>query len=465
MARLGSRLLVQQLSTQSDRIFLDVTIDWRLLAFTALVGALACAVFGLAPALRSSHIEPGSAIKTGGRGLTADRERFSFQRLLVVGQFSVSLVLVVGALLFVRSFRNLMTVDLGFRHKGILVAFFNMSRLGLPRADTTRIKSFEQELLGEVRSIPQVEAAATTTHILIGGGSWGHGIRAGAVEGSSKFTWVSPGFLDTLQIPLLAGRDFNAGDTEASPKVALVNQAFVRHFFPNADPLGKTFRTSPEPNYPETVYQIIGVIKDTKYFDVRDKAPATSYAPGSQFPAKGPWSMMYIRSSAPLGPLAAAMRRRLGESHSQMGMEFRVFQTQIEEGLIRERLMAALSGFFGALAALLATIGLYGVMAYVMVRRRNEIGIRMALGASRPQIVGLVMKQAAFLLLIGVAIGVAGSLLFASAAGKLLFGLKPRDPLTFLAATALLAAVGALGSYLPAQRASRLDPMIALRDE
>jgi ABC-type antimicrobial peptide transport system permease subunit len=146
-------------------------------------------------------------------------------------------------------------------------------------------------------------------------------------------------------------------------------------------------------------------------------------------------------------------------------MQFRAFQTHIEEGLIRERLMAALSGFFGALAALLATIGLYGVMAYMMVRRRNEIGIRMALGASRPQIVGLVMKEAALLLVIGVATGVAGSLVFARTAGKLLFGLTARDPLTFLAAAVLLAAAAALGSYLPAQRASRLDPMTALRDE
>ena len=189
-----------------------------------------------------------------------------------------------------------------------------------------------------------------------------------------------------------------------------------------------------------------------------------SYAPASQDPATWPSSVMYMRSSVPAGPLGAAIRRRLGESHPQMGMQFRAFQTHIEEGLIRERLMAALSGFFGALAALLATIGLYGVMAYMMVRRRNEIGIRMALGASRPQIVGLVMKEAALLLVIGVATGVAGSLVFARTAATLLFGLTARDPLTFLVAAVLLAAA-ALGSYLPAQRASWLDPMTALRDE
>src|SRR2546425_1469785 len=157
---------------------------WLILSFTAWVGPLACAILGVAPAFRSSHIDPGAAIKAGGRGLTADRERFSFQRLLVVVQISVSLVLVVGALLFVRSFRNLMTVDLGFHQKGILPAFFDMSRLRLPAA---QIRPFERELLDNIRSIPQVEAAATTTNVLIGGGMCSLGIRAGAVEDWSRF--------------------------------------------------------------------------------------------------------------------------------------------------------------------------------------------------------------------------------------------------------------------------------------
>src|SRR5712692_4523054 len=158
-------------------------------------------------------------------------------------QISVSLVLVVGALLFVRSFRNLMTVDLGFREKGILVAFFDMSRLRLPAGQS---KAFERELLGDIRSIPQVETAATTTTILIGGGMWSFGIRADAVDWWSRFAWVSPGYLETLRIPLVGGRDFNANDTETSPKVALVSQSFARRFFGSADPIGKTFRSIAE---------------------------------------------------------------------------------------------------------------------------------------------------------------------------------------------------------------------------
>jgi len=461
LARALSQSIIWFLTTENDAPQLDLSTDWRMLAFTAAVAMLACMIFGLAPALRSSQTEPGAAIKSGGRSLTEGRERFSAQRVLVVVQISVSLVLVVGALLFVGSFRNLMTLDPGFREKGILLAFFDTSRLKLPDAQA---KSFERQLLEEVRSIPQVEAAATTTNILIDGGSWSLGVRAGSVEDVSKFTWVSPGHFKTLETPLLAGRDFSETDTATSPKVAIVNQTFVRRVFGGVNPIGRTFRTSPEPNYPATEYQIVGVIKDTRYYNLRDQPPPMSYAPADQFPA-GSASAMYIRSSAPLAALSSAIQRRLTASHPELGMEFRVFQKQIEDTLMRERLMAALSGFFGALAVLLATIGLYGVIAYLVVRRRNEIGIRMALGASRAQVVGLIMKDAALLVAIGVAIGAVCSLALAQTAASLLFGLKTYDPLTFLAAALALAAVAGLGSYLPARRASRLDPMTALRYE
>jgi predicted permease len=405
---------------------------------------------------------PGAVIKSGGRSSTAGRERFSFQRFLVVVQISVSLVLVVGALLFVGSFRNLMTLDPGFREQGMLLAFFDVSRMQLPERE---IKTFQQQLIDEIRSIPQVQEAASTTNTVVGGGMWSHTIRIADAEGSSRFTWVSPGYLRTLEIPLLSGRDFTNNDTEASPRVAIVNQTFVRRFLGSADPIGKILRTSPEPNYPATDYQIIGVSKDTKYFDLRSDTPPMTYAPAAQFPAPGPELSLYIRSSAPLGILSSAIQRRLSKSHPEMTMEFSVFQKRIEAGLVRERLMAALSGFFGALAALLATIGIYGVIAYVVARRRNEIGIRLALGSTRPQVIGLVMKEAAVLVAVGLGIGLAGSLALARFAASLLFGLQARDPLTFFAAALLLAAVAALGSFLPARRASRVDPMTALRYE
>jgi predicted permease len=455
-----SKTVVSFLNAEGDSVHLDLSMDWRMLAFTISVAVFACLLFGLAPALRSSRTEPGTAIKSEGRGLTADRERFSLQRLLVVVQIAVSLTLVAGALLFVRSFRNLMTLDPGFRRQGILLAFFDLTNLRLPPAG---IKPFEQQMLDEVRSIPQVEGAATTTHVLIGGGSWTLGVHIGSMEGQSKFTWVSPGCFQTLGTPILAGRDFNRNDTETAARVAIVNQMFVRRFLGGADPIGKTFRTSPEPNYPETEYQIVGVIKDTRYQELRQAMPPISYAPATQYTDKGPWSIMYIRSPVSLSALSAAIKGRLSQSHPEIAVEFQPFQAQVEEGLIRERLMAALSGFFGALAAVLATIGLYGVIAYIAVRRRNEIGIRMALGASRSQVLSLVMREAALVVAAGIGIGAVCSLALAQTAASLLFGLEAYDPLTFVAAAALLAAAAAFGSYLPAHRAARLDPMAALR--
>ena len=301
--------------------------------------------------------------------------------------------------------------------------------------------------------------------VLIDGGISGIGIQAGSVNDGAEFTWVSPDHFKTLSIPLLAGRDFNARDTETSPKVAIVNQTFDRRFFGNANPIGKTFRTVLEPDSPAADYQIVGVVKDTRHDNLRNEPPPMSFAPYSQVPAPDAGVAMYVRSSAPLGAIRSAIQRRVSAQHPNIGVEFHEFQKEIENTLVRERLMAALSGFFGALAALLATIGLYGVISYVMVRRRNEIGIRMALGATRTQVIGLVMRDAVRLVLMGVTIGAACSLALGQTAASLLFGLKPYDPLTLLGSTLLLATVTALGSYLPARRASRLDPMAALRYE
>ncbi len=457
-----SRAAVRFLITENDTLHLELALDWRVLAFTAAVSAATCILLGLAPALRSSRIEPAAAIKSGGRGLTSARDRLGYQRLLVVVQVAVSLVLVTGAVLFVGSFRHLITLDAGFRQDGILTAAFDLGRVGLAR---DAIRPSLRQLLDEVRATPQLQSAASTTNFLIGGGMWTLGIRAGAIHNSARFTWVSPGYFSLLDTPLLSGRDFNETDAEFSPRVAVVNQSFVQRFFPGAGPIGKTFRTVAEPNYPEAEYQIVGVIKDTRYFDLRDPPTAMAYGAAAQTPSVGPYSLMYVRSSAPLAAVESAVRRRVNAWRPGIGMEFHVFRRQIADGLVRERLLAALSGFFGVLAALLAAIGLYGVLAYSTVRRRDEIGIRMALGATRGQIVGMVMKEAALLVTLGLMIGLACALALARVAASLLFGVSPRDPVSFGAAAMLLAAAAVLGSFLPARRASRLDPVAALRAE
>jgi predicted lysophospholipase L1 biosynthesis ABC-type transport system permease subunit len=208
------------------------------------------------------------------------------------------------------------------------------------------------------------------------------------------------------------------------------------------------------------------MIPDSRYYDLHDEPPPMSYAPLAQHPSLGPWSPIFVRApAAAQGALRAAIRSRVAQAHPGVEIEFRVFEDDIRGGLLRDRLMAALSGFFGALAAVLATVGLYGVMSYIVARRRNEIGIRMAMGAGRGQVVGLVMREAVRMLATGVAIGTAGALALAHSASALLFGLKASDPLTLLAAAVLLTAASALGSFLPARRASRLDPMAALRTD
>jgi predicted permease len=462
LAEFLSRALVLSLSTEEGGIALSTGMDWRVLLFATTVTMLTCLVFGIVPSLRASGADPVTAMKSGGRGITGGRERFSFQRGMVVTQISMSLVLLVGALLFVRSFRNLMIFNPGMREEGITLAFIGFDKSNIPH---DHLEEFSRELTDEVRSIPGVLNAATTTHVPLIGGSWGHQITIGKMDGGANFTWASPEYFDTMGIPLLIGRGFTKDDTAASQRVAVVNQTFVRRFLNGADPIGQTLRTHPEPDYPSTIYQIVGVMADSKYQNLREETPAFVIAPSTQFPAIGPGTAMTIRSSLPPEVAVDSVKRRIGEKHPEIVVFAGSFQTWIREGLLRERLMAILSGFFGFLAALLGMLGLYGVISYLVMQRRNEIGIRIALGAGRGEVVRMVMREAGLLLIVGVVIGTAISLVAGRAAESLLFGLKSSDPVTLGTAAALLIAIGALASFIPARRASQLDPMAALRSD
>ena len=457
-----SGVLVWALSTESSSVNLDTGTDWRVLLFAAGVAILTCAAFAVLPALRASQAQPAAAMKAGGRGLTAGRERSSLQRLMVVTQISVSLVLLVAALLFVRSFRNLMTFDPGMRESGITTAFLGFWQSNLP---PQRWAQLSRELLDDVRATPGVLDAASTTNTPLLGSSWEHGVRIGTAEGSSKFTWVSPGYFHTMGVPIIRGRGFNRNDNETSTRVAVVNRAFVRKLLGGADPIGRTLRTGQEPNYPSTVYEIVGTIPDTQYNGLRGETPPMTFAPAAQFPAAGPWTVMMIHSDEPPAVLSATIKRRLAAAHPEVLMEFGDFQKQIRDQLTPERLMAMLSGFFGVLAAVLAMVGLYGVVSFLVARRRNEIGIRLALGAERGQAIAMVMREAGRLLLAGILTGSILSLLAGRGARSLLFGLTPYDPVTLVSAALLLALIAAAASFIPARRASKLDPMAALRDE
>lgn len=462
LAEIFSRSLIRFLSAEGDAVWLDLRLDWRVLLFTGLIAMLTCLVFGLVPAFRSSRAAPSSVLKSGSRGTTAALERFSFQRLLVVSQISVSVVLLVGALLFVRSFWNLVTLDPGFRERGILIAVLDFRRLAFsPERDL----DFIGEVLAQTRALPQVESAATSTHIPLNGSSWNLGVHVNSAEGGSRFTWVSPGYFQTMGIPVLAGRDFDDRDTRTSPRVAVVNETFVGKYLYGQNPIGKVIRTNAEPGYPEAAYEIVGVIKDTKYNELREPPPPITFAPGNQFPAVGGWTVLFIRSDSPPSAAMNALREKLSAFNPAITIEFHILEMDIQNGLMRERLMAVLSGFFGALAALLAMIGLYGLISYIVATRKNEIGIRMALGASPGSVVRIIVRQTLTLLGVGVAAGLVLSMAVAKGANSLLYGLEGSDPLTLLGAAGFLAVVALVASYIPAYRASRVDPMNALRYE
>ena len=460
LAQVLSRVLVSSLAADTTVPALTVGASWRMLAFTAGVAILTCLLFGLAPALRAMQVEPAMALKTGGRGIGGGR--LSMQRMMVVTQIAVSLVLLVAALLFVRSFRNLLTFDAGMRQEGITVAFIAFNQLEAPR-DT--FNDIQRRILTDVSSLPGVISAGTTSNVPLLGSMWTHGIRVGAIENSSRFTWVSPGYFRTMNIPVLEGREIALTDTRTSPRVAVVNQTFVRTFMPGGRAIGQVLHTAAEPNYPATEYEIVGVIPDTQYNTLRNPPTPQVLAPDSQHPSLGPWTSMMIHSTIDHAATMASVKRKIAATYPGTIVQFLDFQARIRAGLVRERLLAVLAGFFGMLAAVLAMVGLYGMISFATAQRRHEIGIRVALGARRSRVIIMLMREAGSLLAVGIVVGLIASRIAGQAASTLLFGLEPNDAVTFAAACAMLTIIAALASFVPARSASRLDPLAALRQE
>jgi putative ABC transport system permease protein len=466
LAQFLSRYLVSFLTTGSNPLFVELAPDWRVLGFTAGVAVLTCILFGLTPALRATRTAPSSAMKASGRGLTADRQRFGLGRALVISQVALSLVLLVGALLFVRSLRNLLTLDAGLRADGLLLTSIDISSLNFP---PPRRAALYREIRDRLQSVPGVEQAATAGIVQLSGNGWNDTIEIlGRPTQKRLIPWfdrVSAGYFRTMGTPLLAGRDFDDRDTPSSPEVAIVNQEFAAKFLGGANPLGKQFRILAGPGEPQHLYQIVGLVKNSKYQSLRDNFEPLVFVAQTQEKEPGAGLTFIVRSNAALGPLMAQVKRTLLEANPQLSMEFQAFKTQVQESLLRERLMATLSGFFGFLAAVLATVGLYGVISYMVARRRNEIGIRIALGADRRTIMNLVVKEAGLLLGVGLVFGTALALATARTASSLLYGLRPTDPASIAFAIALLALVALAATFVPALRAARVEPMVALREE
>ncbi|HKP11038.1 MAG TPA: ABC transporter permease [Blastocatellia bacterium] len=465
LAQVLSRLLVAFLSTSADPVFLDLAPDWRVLGLAVGLAVLTCLLFGLLPAIRATRMELSEVMKASGRGVTASRERFSLRRALVVVQVALSLVLVAGALLFSRSLGNLLTVDTGFRQDGVLMAEVNFRRLNLP---PDRYPAFKDELLDRVRAVPGVESAATANVIPLrdwgGVNVWIDGREARQAR-HTNLSRVGPDYFKTLEIPLLAGRDFDARDRDDAPNVAIVNETFAREFLNGADPVGHRFWVEATPGDPETVYEIVGLVRDTKYEDLREEPVPIAYYAAAQNSGAGPGGQILIRSRSPEAEMVAAVKNVLDEINPAITVRFRGFKPLIEATVLREQLMAMLSGFFGGLALLLACIGLYGILSYGVASRTNEIGIRMALGAQRRDVLWLILREALLLVIVGMVVGLPMIFAVTRLASTLLYGLTPTDPLSLLSAAVLMLAVALSACYLPARRATRVDPMSALRRE
>ena len=383
----------------------------------------------------------------------------------MVAQVALSLVLLVGALLFVRSLHKLLTLDAGFQESGVLVTEVNYSTLKYP---PQRRYEMQGEILQRIRQLPGVEDAAETSVVPISGNRWNERFQFDGSNGKlllTNFGRTTPGYFRTLGTRLLAGRDFNDHDTPNTPKVAIVNESFIKQFLNGANPIGRRIRIETGPGEPELVYELIGVTRDAKYQRLSDPFGPTVFTALDQADTPDDGVQVLSRSLVGLNSQLAAIKRELATMNPAMGLNFYTLHSQIADSLLRERLMATLSGFFGFLAALLASIGLYGVMAYIVARRRGEIGIRIALGADRASVLKLVGTECGKMLLAGLILGIAVALAASQAIAKLFYGLSPHDPFTIVLSVLLLVLVALPASLIPAIRASRVDPMNALREE
>jgi putative ABC transport system permease protein len=467
LAQVLSRGLIAFINTSNDPLFVGLGMDWRLLGFTAALAMLTCLLFGLAPALRATQMSPASAMRAGGRSVTSGPERFSLRRSLVATQVALSLVLLVGALLFVRTLRNLLTTEAGFNAQGVLAVSLDFGRAQYSKE---RRPVMYRELHDKLAALPGVISTAQVMMTPVSGSGWNNdigpdGTPAAASGKLSFFNRVSPGYFKTMGTRLTAGREFKDRDNLSSPKVAIVNEVFARKFFGGANPVGRTFHLEAEAGKPEPLVQIVGMVENTKYYELREDFLPIGFFPIAQDDDPGPGATFALRFAGPTGTLMSSIKTAVADVNPAIAIEFRPLSAQLRESLLRERLMATLSGGFGLLAGLLSTLGLYGVIAYMVARRRNEIGLRIALGADRGRVIRLVLRETILLLGVGLIAGVLIALWAGRAAATLLFGLKPYDPISMLTAIALLAAIAMLASYGPARRAAAIEPMVALRDE
>ncbi len=443
----AARFLVHLLDTgRGSPLAFDLAPDWRVFAFTAALAMGAGILFGIAPALRATKLKsPGV--------------RTRLASILVAAQVAVSLVSLIGAGLFAGTFENLAHIDPGFRHEGVLLVEGDMHH-GVNPSRT----SFYLDILDQIGRLPGIVSASLAGNTPLSGGWWTLPVVVNHQPPSGEtvhFNAIAPRYFETIRTPLAAGRDFTDRDDLGAPPVTIVNEAFVQRYFPDGHPLGQHVSAAAIPDL--AGMQIVGVVKDTISQSLREPPPPAVYIPFYQHQTEFP--TLIVHASGSLTQVASALRHELQPRLPGSAIQIRALTSQVEAALVQERLMATLAAAFGVLALVLASIGLYGLLAYTVARRTSELGIRMALGAPRGQVMWLVIQDALRLLGLGVIFGLPAGWASSRLITSMLFGLKANDPFTMFAAAAVLIATGLLAGYLPARRASRVDPMVALRCE
>ncbi|MFN8582102.1 MAG: FtsX-like permease family protein [Gemmatimonadaceae bacterium] len=441
-------------------------MNLRLLGFATFAATATVLLFGVAPAWRATRVDAQSAMKAQGRGLLEGQSRWTVGKGLVVVQVALSLMLLVGAGLFLRTFRQLAHVNPGFEPAPVLLVDVDLRKT---TKEDEGLRELRRLLFERVRAVPGVLAASTVDITPVSGSSWNEELTVDGYapkNDQDAVTWfneISDGFFGAMGTRMLSGRDFNATDGVQSPHVAIVNDAWARHFFGNASPLGREFKTKNGDSL-SPPFTIIGVVENTKYRSMREIDEPVGYFPASQAKSPSPRTTLVLRMRG--DPMAGrgAVQRAITSVHPSIVLDFSTLSQVVADSLRRERLLAVLIVAFGAVAALLAALGLYGVMAYSVARRRSELGMRLALGAGRERVIRMVLGDVTRVVGLGVVAGGVGAWLASRAIASLLYGTSPTDPWTYAGAGLLLAVAALLAGLVPAWRAASVDPMIALRE-